>query len=58
MSQHTKQYRQGKKMRRQNSEKKSYEFECPFMIDWPSKMTAEPTAATFAFEAAFEMPHK
>ena len=40
-------------------------LECPIMVDWHSKMPAEPTvatfassAATFASAAAFEMPHK
>ena len=32
-------------------------LECPLIVDRHSKVPAEPTAATFASAAAFEMPH-
>ena len=46
MSQHTKQLRQGKKIRRQNRKIKTYKLECPVSVDWHSKVPAEPTDQT------------
>ena len=44
-------------MRQIEKKNASYKCLCPLRVEWHSKVPAEPTAATFASAAAFEMPH-